>query len=126
MVRNAEGKSVVDVARLMNAVTITYNNNTTTSSNGVTVGAILFMVLMAAGLDPMTETRIADKTPESMHSKNKRYESVLAVFCSLCVVLKSNLHQIHCHTRTAAKTRQKKYRCLTAPHPIQKKQNHCS
>ena len=102
MVRNAEGKSVVDVARLMNAVTVT-NNNTTTSSNGVTVGAILFMVLMAAGLDPMTETRVADKTPESCN--DKRYESVLAVFCSLCVVLKSNLHQIHCYTRTVTTTR---------------------
>ncbi len=62
MTRNAEGKSVVDIARLMNAVnSSTYgNNNTTTSSNGVAVGAILFMVLMAAGLDPMTEKRTAD------------------------------------------------------------------
>lgn len=121
MVRNAEGKSVVDVARLMNAVTIAYNNNTTTSSNGVTVGAILFMVLMAAGLDPMTETRIADNTSES--SNNKRYESVLAVFSSLCVSLESNSFHIHCLTPTVT-TRQKKYRCWTAPHPVQK-QNHC-
>ena len=80
MTRNAERKSVVDIARLMNAVNSTNNNrNATTSSNGVTVGTILFMVLMAAGLDPMTEKRIAD-------DDNKRY-AIGIRFCEYFVII---------------------------------------
>jgi hypothetical protein len=50
-VRNLEGKSVVDIARAMNF-----------TSNGV-AGPVLFMVLMAAGLDPMAPA--APAAPEA-------------------------------------------------------------
>lgn len=85
MVRNAEGKSVVDVARLMNKMNATNSSIATTSSNGVTIGGILFTVLMAAGLDPMTESAASEATIRYM---------MFCVDVSYSYVL---LFLVHCH-----------------------------
>jgi len=97
LVCNAEGKSVVDVARAMNSANSsnTSSTSTSTSSGGVRVGAVLFMVLMAAGLDPMTESAVLAAADEASHFA--RYVHVCAIFGNVLCQLRLDHNLARCN-----------------------------